>query len=58
MELNPSEATQILRAHRIDVSDEDPRSAIAIAEQFMLTGKVALNGTEELAEKSVWPVDL
>jgi hypothetical protein len=58
MELNPSEATQILRAHRIDVSDEDPRPVTAIAEQFMLTGDVALKGAQAATEKVVWPVDL
>ena len=43
MELEHSEAAQILREHRIDVSDEDPRPITIIAEQFILTGSVALN---------------
>lgn len=58
MELEHSEAAQILRAHRIELSDEDPRSVTEIAQQFMLTGDVALKGAQTEIERVVWPVDL
>ena len=48
MEINRSEAIVILQAHKIEVSDLDPRSPAEIATQFIMTGQVAL---EPVAEK-------
>ena len=58
MELEHKEAAQILRAHRIELSSEDPRSVTEIAQQFMLTGEVALKGVKTEAESVVWPGEL
>ena len=53
MEIDRSEAITILQAHKIEVSDLDPRSPIEIATQFMMTGQVALKPVAEKQMDSV-----
>jgi hypothetical protein len=53
MEINRSEAMIILQAHRIEVSDMDPRSPIQIATQYVMTGQVALQPVPEQRLDSV-----
>ncbi len=53
MEIDRNEALTILHAHRIEVSDMDPRSPIEIATQYVMTGQVALQQVPEQRMDSV-----
>lgn len=53
MEINHTEAITILQAHKIEISDLDPRSATEIASQFIMTGQVALGAVVEKQMDSV-----